>query len=279
MQANSLRHLVELESLPTLPVFVQRLLGVLQEDSSTAKGLEMIIEKDPAISARILRVANSSFFGMSGRVATLERAITLLGTRLIQSLALSVSLLDTLAYDREVGQLPWKAYWIHSFACASACTKLVQIGVHTEVKEEAFMCGLLHDLGKPLLWLFQADAYQKVLNKIQQDGTDAYLAESAVLGFHHGEIGGEVTKWWKLPKAIHSAILYHHEASPSELAAQLVKLADWAAKSEGFCDHLGFVSPTPNQPAGAANLDQMAEVAEYLKEKQDEIKEIAELLM
>jgi HD-like signal output (HDOD) protein len=272
--------LLDIEGLPTLPVFIQHLLGALGEEDHTAEDLEKFIIKDPAISARILRVANSSFFGLQGRVGSLKHAIVLLGTPLIQSLALSTSLIDVLAYNKTVGYVPWRAYWIHSFACAWVCQRLVQRGFYREVNKEAFICGLLHDLGKPVLWIYEAVAYQEVLRKMQLAGLDAHMAETEVLGAHHGEVGGELAVWWKLPETIQEAIRYHHEGFSEKPAASLVQLADKLASSEGFCDEF---QPRGSIAAGIGmsttiSAAQLAQVIEELRGKHNEIRDVAEFL-
>jgi len=272
--------LLEIEALPTLPVFIQHLLAALEAEDHTAQDLETILIKDPAISAKILRVANSSFFGLQGRVGTLKQAIVLLGTRLIQSLALSTSLIDILAYNKTVGYVPWRSYWIHSFACAWVCQRLVQRGFYCEVNEEAFICGLLHDLGRPVLWIYEANSYQKVLRKIQLEGLDAHLAETEVLGAHHGDVGGELAVWWKLPVTIQEAMQYHHEGFSDKAAASLVHLADKLVSCEGFCDEF---QPKCSIASGmemnsTISPRELAEVIEDLREKHNEVHDVAELL-
>jgi HD-like signal output (HDOD) protein len=273
--------LLSLDDIPTIPVVVQRLLMALQEETLAAKDLERIIRADPVISARILRVANSSFFGLSNKVGTLERAIVLLGVRFVQALALGVSLVDTLAYRRSVGRVPWKDFWLHSFACAWLCNRLGSQKPYSAFKEEAFVCGLLHDLGKPVLWVHQAEAYQRILTKINEDELEAHAAERTLLQVHHGEVGGELARWWKLPVDIQQAIGDHHQEVPSNKPARLVKVADWVAHHEGFSDGLNPRCTKP--PLESEVLTQLPpsileDLAEDLKGKHQEIEEVVNLL-
>jgi HD-like signal output (HDOD) protein len=273
--------LLELECIPTLPIFVQRLLDTFEEEDSTASQVEKILMMDPGVSARILRVANSTFFGLSGRVGTLKQAIVLLGSRLIQSIALSNSLLDILKYNRVVGHVPWKAYWAHSFACGWICQRLVQKGIYAKVGKEAFLCGLLHDIGKPLLWIYEAIAYQDVLRKVKSEEVAIHIAETEVLGAHHGEVGGDLAHLWKLPGAIQSAIRFHHEVFLEDSAASLVRLADNIANFGSFCDE--FTSRVCSNLAeeisdNGVDAETLSELIEELNGRRNEVQEVAGLM-
>jgi HD-like signal output (HDOD) protein len=274
-------NLLFLEEIPTMPVFVQRLLKALQEENVTAEGLVRIIRQDPVISARLLRVANSAFFGLSHRVGTLERAIVILGTRFVQALALSVSLLDTLAYHRTAGHLPWDRFWIHSFACAWLCNRMVHEGIFSTVNEEAFTCGLLHDLGKPILWVHHAMAYQEILTKIHEEGLETHVAEKALLQVHHGEIGGELASWWKLPDDIQSAMRGHHDDECESPSTSIVKVADWIANWEGYSDGLnpnGAKTTLNPKTLAMVSPGTLADLGEALQEKNEELQDVVNLL-
>jgi len=215
-----------LEGIPTLPLLVRKLLHTIEQDKFIVSDLEKIICQDPAISSRLLRVANSSFFGFSGKVGTLNRALMLLGTNFVKALALSMSIIDTLSHDQSIRKHEWHDYWLHSFACGWVAQRLIQHGLFSDVSDEAFLSGLLHDLGKPVLWVYEAHTYQAVREKIRSDDLSTHDAEIAVLGVHHGHVGGELAGHWKFPPDIHAAILEHHESEPTMSAARLIKVAD-----------------------------------------------------
>jgi putative nucleotidyltransferase with HDIG domain len=219
--------LYAIEGIPSLPVLAHRLLGSTEQDSFTPQDLENIICQDPAMSARIMKAANSSFFGLPGQVKTLKHAISLLGMKFVQALAVSLPMIDIQNYWREIGWVPWSEFWLHSFACGWASDRLVQRGLYTSIKDGAFLCGLLHDLGKPILWIYEAEAYQEIIRRLQ--GTimaETFEVESAVLGIHHGEIGGKLAQHWNFPKEISEAILDHHNIDPRAPGARLIQLAD-----------------------------------------------------
>jgi HD-like signal output (HDOD) protein len=115
---------------------------------------------------------------------------------------------------------------------------LVQKGAFPEARESAFIGGLLHDLGKPFLWIHQAKPYQEVIWAVMESGRETHEAEQQLLGMHHGEIGGELARWWKLPEMVQVAIACHHEQSQIPQAALLVQVADYIAHRAGFADGL-----------------------------------------
>jgi putative nucleotidyltransferase with HDIG domain len=282
MPESQFRELIfDLEGIPTLPVFVHRLLNTIQDDCSTTQDLEQIIRQDPAMSSRILRVANSSFFGFPGQVGSLERAILLLGTRYIQALAVSISLVDNQAYRNAKNRLPLEPYWIHSFSCAWVCNRMIDAANFTAAKEKAFISGLLHDLGKPLLWIYQGDAYEEVVKKIQEVPSETHAVEQELLGLHHGKVGGELARWWKFPREIYEAIERHHDETPEEPAARLVQVADRVVNRAGFTDGL---NPNPlDRPFSEVDPDGVeSELLDRLvldlQQQPDEIIDIVRLL-
>jgi HD-like signal output (HDOD) protein len=282
MKALALREIpLDLDGIPSLPIFVQQLLIALQDEDSRAQDLVRIIRQDPAMSSRLLRVANSSFFGRSGRVGTLDRAIVLLGGRFIQALALSICLIDTVVYKKTEGQVPWEAYWIHSFACAVACHRLVQLKAVEGIQDEAFLSGLLHDIGKPILWIFQAKPYQQVVKKIQEEGHETHHVEKELLGVHHGEVGGAVAEWWKLPRGIQEAVRNHHGGDIALPSANLVQVGDHVAYRAGFSDGLQCVDSKLSIAFGASIRGSNGIVdglVQELRERPQEIQEMVDLL-
>jgi HD-like signal output (HDOD) protein len=223
--------LAVLEGIPTLPIFVWKLVHIIEEDEFTVGDLARIIRQDPAISSRLLKVANSSFFGFSGQVGTLDRAIKLLGTNFIRALALTMATIDSFSQNQGITRTEWYDFWLHSFACAWVANRLIQHGLFSDVGDEAFLSGLLHDLGKPVLWVYEADSYREVKAKMRNNDLSAHAAERAIFGVHHGHVGGELALHWKFPPNIQVAILKHHEAQPSVSAACLVKVSDSIAHS------------------------------------------------
>jgi len=161
------------------------------------------------------------------------------------------------------------------------CDRLVTLGVYSEVREEAFTCGLLHDLGKPILWIHEAAAYQRILKKIQEEGLDTHNAERAILGFDHAEVAGEVASWWKLPDCIEKAIRDHHLPASETASVRLVQIADWVANREGYSDGLKPDDRAPTRPKeGLPQVPSatLGELTKALKKKHQDIQQVVELV-
>jgi HD-like signal output (HDOD) protein len=267
------------EGIPALPVFVHELLETLQEEFFTARDLEKIISQDAAISARILKVANSALFGFSGTVGTLSHAIVLLGTKFIQALAVSLPMIDLSMYRQAGGRIPWERYWGHSFACGTACSRLTQTGVGSCVREDAFIFGLLHDIGKPILWSHRTEDYHSVMDRVHEGDCDLLQAERTVLGIDHAELGGDLSLLWNLPEQTSIAIGGHHDEPAEDDGSVMVKLADHLAHVAGFGDGIR-VGEVPFPPEARElkgfSLRIFSRVLKELVEQSSEICEVAD---
>jgi HD-like signal output (HDOD) protein len=158
---------------------------------------------------------------------------------------------------------------------------LVQRGVHTSVKDEAFLSELFHDIGQPVLWIYEAQAYQELIWKIKEEKTEAFEAEEEVLGIHHGEIGGKLAQHWNFPREIVEAIREHHHARPQSPAALLIQLADLLVHNAWFPDGFWLIPSFKSGKSRAFDdVDPkiLIEVAQELIRKDHEIQELVTLL-
>jgi putative nucleotidyltransferase with HDIG domain len=218
---------VDLYEVPTLPAIVVQALKVLQNPNSDARAVERVIVNDPAISAKILRVANSAFFGFSRRISTIAEAVRVLGFTNVQGMIFSVGAFDAFRTER----LNLTEFWKHSIATATAARFL---SPHLECSaDEAFMAGILHDIGK-LIFAIQAEpAYHQVL-ELRRGPTpiSSLEAEQTLFEFTHPEVGEMVAERWDLPARYVAAIAHHHEpqaAGEERAFCALIGLADQAA--------------------------------------------------
>jgi putative nucleotidyltransferase with HDIG domain len=217
---------IDLFDVPTLPAIVMQALTALQDPRSDAKLVQDVIARDPAISAKLLRVANSAFFGFSRQVATVADAVRVLGFTNVQGIILGVGAFDAFRTER----LNLREFWTHSIATATAARALAP-----RVKcspDEAFTAGILHDIGK-LLFAVQAElGYQRVLDLENEAKVTGLEAERTLFEFTHPEVGETVAERWDLPARYVRAIAHHHEpsgAGDERTFCALIGLADEAA--------------------------------------------------
>ncbi len=196
----------EIEELPTLPDIVNLLSAVVHDPHSSATDVARVIASDSALSAKILKLANSAAFAFSRKISNIQHAVTLLGLREAYTMALSVSVIDRFT---NVDQFDFRAYWNHSFRCATL-SKLISSSLRNREIESAFVAGLLHDMGKVVLAMTMRGKHERVTSLPAGAGITPIEAEEKVLGLTHAEVGYLLGEHWFLPVELTSAIRYHH---------------------------------------------------------------------
>ena len=194
--------------LPTLPSVAIKLLELTRDPETEIRQVIEVINTDPAIAAKILKAANSSFFGLSSEVRTLDRAVPLLGTTVSTSLALSFSLTDDAMSKGPVAE-HYQSYWRQSIV-QGAAAELLGMRQNKAIAAEYFLSGLLLDLGRLAMLKTIPRQYLPVLEKATQEGKSLSECESQSLGFNHVEIGSKLMENWKLPKVIIRSVQHHH---------------------------------------------------------------------
>ena len=188
------RKIYTIRDLPTLPVAAQKVMKLADDDAGAEK-LAAIISSDPALSARVLSLANSAYYGHRAKIATIRQAMVAIGMKMLKQLSLSVLVCGTIGRGgKDRAQL-----WKHSFATATA-SALIAKRAHIKDEDVCFMAGLLHDVGKMII--------------------EMYFPTEADMG--HMEIGAWVAEQWQLPPALVSAIAYHHSLDLEHLSQPIV---------------------------------------------------------
>lgn len=207
------------KDLPTIPVVLTRILAVVDGEYSSARDLVEVVERDQALTSRVLKLANSALFGLSRKVATVPRAVVLVGFSTVRNLALGVKVWDALATGgRQRGQV--ETLWRHS-ALVAAAAKLIASRVRGCNPDVSFTSGLLHDVGKLVLSLKLGVRYWSLV-EAAADGIQVPTIERAHLQLDHAEVGGWLAEAWRLPPEIVGAIRDHHTEG-------FLERPDWSA--------------------------------------------------
>lgn len=214
----------QIGQLPSLSAIVTRLLTLLQRDDITMAALMSEIGNDQALTARILRIANSPFYGLSTHIGSLSHAGTLLGLHTLRGIITAAGIIGHFPSQQDK-HFDRQSFWLHAIGTGIAAQVLARrSGLDPE---QAFTAGLLHDLGKLVLAAYFQDDFARVLTWRGEHGCLIREAEQSVLGFDHTEIGARIAQHWKLPKLLVNAIHFHHtlpgKASP---LAELIHVAD-----------------------------------------------------
>ena len=238
--------LVKVKDMPPLPQSITQILELTRNPKSSVQDLAKVLERDPKLAANILRRANISYYGFSREISTISHAIVCLGLDAVRSIALNSSAQEMLndeipAYALEKGML-----WQYSICCAT-CARIIANRIRFKEPEEAYIAGLLLDIGKIILSSYAEEYFIQIVEKSKSNRVPFDRAEQEVLGFDHTQIGGRIIKKWNFPHVLVEAVQYHHRPDKAKIHKKLtyiVHLADAISCMLGIglgCDGLMYV--------------------------------------
>lgn len=212
-----------IDELPTLPAVIPRLLALMDDPKCTVGDLTDGISHDAALTAKILKVANSAYYGFPQEISTLERAVALLGFNMVKSLAISVGVMRNMANGkRDSTGFSWEGLWVHSLAVGTGMKMLAERAGNRGDAEYLFIVGLLHDIGKVVLDQFFQRDFARTLEKARNTENGLlYRHEREIIGLDHGEVGGILLERWKFPERIQRPVTLHHQDNLSDNANAL----------------------------------------------------------
>lgn len=221
--------------LPAMPSSITEVISACDDHDMTVGQISQVILRDQSLTANILKLANSAFYGHARRVTTVTEAVVLLGFSAIKSLAISSHTSRLLSgalpgYGLQSGEL-----WRHSIAVAFTARRLA-VEVQLAPVEEAFVAGLLHDIGKTILSGYMENAFDEVTRIAQERRMPFHEVERELLGFDHAELGAAVAVAWSFPAELEEAIRHHHSPEGATLKpalAHCIHLADAACMMLG----------------------------------------------
>jgi putative nucleotidyltransferase with HDIG domain len=246
--------LTRYKDLPTLPDVVARVMQIVSNPLTTAEDLNQVISMDPALTFKILRLANSAFYGFPREITTITQAVTTLGFNTIRNLALSVSVHKMMFADRERGLFSYRDFWKHCVA-VGVCSRILARRIGYKSDENAFTAGLLHDIGKSLLERMDHASFLAAIEASRAQSRPLWTVEQELLGVDHAAIGGRLAEIWNLSQDLRVAI--ERQNSPSALGAPdplaaVVHAANQICRAEGLGSD-GDFGPCELDP-GAAQL-------------------------
>ena len=223
--------------LPPIPGVFAELAQLLHDENVDLRTLGRVIGKDPAMSINVLRIANSAFYGLTNKVKTIEHAVTMLGLREITSVCMASETARILKPARGEKTVDLHAFWLHSVATA-VLARIFSSQFHIEPRGQAYLAGLLHDIGQLILDRFFHDLYRQVVQLTYDENIPLIEAETRVLGESHGTVGGWLMDKWQLPPLFSEVATCHHAlgraSTENRLIVATVSLADQVARLKGF---------------------------------------------
>ncbi len=236
--------LSEVVSLPSLPATVTKMMELMEDENVALAEVGHVISADPAIALRTLRLVNSAYYGVGQKVLSVEHAVAMLGSKVIRNLVCAAAVFDTLSSATE-------CFAKHSVACGVAM-RIVKDTVGEactiELDEEAFVFGLLHDVGKIVFEAFMSKEFNKVMEASRMSEMMWYELEREIIGVDHAEMGARLCENWNLPEELIEAVKGHHDLSvcdgtDSRASAATLHIADYVCCTNGYA---GFVSNSVN---------------------------------
>lgn len=267
-------------NLPTLPQVASHLIKIINDPLTSSSDIAFVIGQDIALSSKVLRLANSAFYGIPRTITSINHAVVILGFKVINTMVLSLTVFDMFPENRKSAELfNRKAFWLHSLSCGLVCKHLT-----AKVKkfimfdpEEAFCAGLLHDIGKVVMEQYMHEDFHKSLDLARQKNIPLFEAENKVFGFSHTQVAEWLTSSWSLPAEIELPMIHHHSIinDPQYLdIISLCHLADWICYENGMTIDKVYKSPqldTANVSQLMLSEDDIEEVKKTLPEEIEKI--------
>ncbi|NVM22567.1 MAG: HDOD domain-containing protein [Desulfobacterales bacterium] len=200
---------IETSYIPVLPHILLKLIDACNRQETTIKDISQIINKDSSLSSKVLRMVNSAYYGLPNRVTSIEYALLLVGTDAIKNIAISASVFQVFGAANGGGVFNLKLFWEHGLMCATLA-RMIAKKISYSSDDEAFLSGLLHDIGKLVLWVNFRKEYSDILRS-SNNKSDLLLAAETRLGATHCEVGAHMIRRWHLQSFMADAVFYHHE--------------------------------------------------------------------
>ena len=233
----------KVDNIPTLPESSTRLFALLNDKNSSASDFESVIKPDPALTTNLLKVVNSSFFGLTRQVISIHQAISLLGLKRVSEIAAGVGFAQVMPPKIPGYEIDSSNFWLHCAAVAILSERMAQ-ELKLPIPDLTFTAGLLHDLGKLVIGSFLVQESDALLKKLKEHNKPLIYIEKEILGTNHSEIGHALAERWALPEIIAESVLWHH--SPEKipegtdpLLIDLVHIADGLAHTLGLGADVG----------------------------------------
>ena len=226
--------------LPTLPTVITQLMTLIDSPKTSGRQVAQLISTDQALTAKILKLANSSFYGFPREISTVQHAVVILGFETVKSLGLSVSVLQRFSGPSDNTQFDRQGFWEHSIACGVSA-RLLAGKLRYRLPGEAFAAGILHDVGKLILSQYFPAEFALVIERMRSEDLYIGKAEELVLGLTHSEVGSWLAEKWNLPGELVEVISRHHGPFPddedAETGSKLIDLTYIVHAADALCRH------------------------------------------
>jgi len=226
-----------IDDLPPLPAVAARVMSMAEDDKTSAMDMAQVLSTDQALTAKLIRVSNSAYYGFARRISTVREAVVMLGFKQVRQVAVGASMMNAFKQSRVKGSpFDIDLFWGHSVAVAVAAEQLAK-KTHAAKAEDAFTAGILHDIGRLVLWQTMPDEFLAAVALARGGSLPLHEAELHTTGYAHDEIGHALGERWKFPGHLIDAVKCHHDLS---LNPQEDGLSGVIAQANRLMNHYGL---------------------------------------
>lgn len=262
-----------LGDVATLPEVTIKIIQIVEDPKSTARDLHSVIKNDPALSVKVLKVVNSAFYGLPGQVASVDRAIILLGLSAVKNIAIAASIARLFKGRRISEHFSASDLWRHSVAVAVTAQDIAKISPHPVLPDEIFVAGIIHDIGTMVQRQACPDEFAEAANRCVATGAEFLECEREAMGADHQAFGVGLTTKWKFPRHLRAAVGFHH--NPESLSVELRNLTTLVQTADILCcqEKIGFYLTAQNATITDEMLEQLSITPEQIEELRAELPE------
>ena len=263
--------MTKVTEISSLPEVTTRIVEVVEDPKSTAQDMHDIVKHDPALAAKVLKVVNSAFYGLPSQIASLDRAIVMLGLSAVKNIALAASLSRLFRPGSISDRFSARDLWTHCIS-VGVCARLIAQSSFGQ-SEEAFVAGLVHDMGLLVEFQLFPEKLKTVTETCEANSNDFRTIEKEIIGADHQAFGAALAAKWKFPPGLRCAISYHH--NPDNLKPELRKIVSAVKVADTICcqNELGFYLTAQNQDISDEILDYVGIDAQRLSELLEKLPE------
>lgn len=272
------RYIMDDTRLTTLPAIYRQILDAIAKPSSSAYDIEKVIRTDTNLAARVLKIVNSAFYGYPSKIDTLSRAVNIIGTKQLSTLAIGISILNVFKnIPAEI--INMKMFWKHSILCG-ICARLIAGYENIQNTERMFVAGLLHDIGRLVLYNYLPKESLYAARFARSRADLLYVAERNLFDFDHATVGGDLLKKWQISLSLEDCVRHHHEPQRSRnpVESSTVHLADIMANVMGVGSSGERFVPPLNQDAWTQLGITPNTLSVMLEQAEQQLEEVFELI-
>jgi len=256
----------EVQVLMPMPSIISDIMSVMSDPTSSAANISEIIMKDQALTAKVLKIVNSAYYGFHRKIVSIQHAIVILGFQEIRNIAIAACMVNAYPVKNQ-SEINSSGFWMHSLGTAYIAQYLSR-SLSEISEEEAFVTGLLHDIGKVVLLQHFGDFYNKAIKKAKEEEKPLDIISRSLIGIDHSEVGRMVAEIWNLPQSLEYAIGFHHcpdKAPEDTIHTHIAHVANGLCHLYGY-GNSGNESPDPMKNASLKRVGISEEELETLGE-------------